>query len=100
MELKDSAFPLVHGIVGTDDANTAFKDADAIFLVGSRPRTKDMDRPISWPPMGQFSWAKDEPSMPCPRRMSKSSPLATHAIRTLSSHAQMHRVFPPDNLLQ
>ncbi len=44
MELKDSAFPLVHGIVGTDDANTAFKDADAIFLVGSRPRTKDMDR--------------------------------------------------------
>ncbi len=44
MELKDSAFPLVHGIVGTDDANIAFKDADAIFLVGSRPRTKDMDR--------------------------------------------------------
>ena len=44
MELKDSAFPLVHGIVGTDDPNIAFKEADAIFLVGSRPRTKDMDR--------------------------------------------------------
>ncbi len=44
MELKDSAFPLIHGIVGTDDPSIAFKDADAIFLVGSRPRTKDMDR--------------------------------------------------------
>ena len=44
MELRDSAFPLVHDIVGTDDPNIAFKDADAIFLVGSRPRTKDMDR--------------------------------------------------------
>jgi malate dehydrogenase len=44
MELNDSAFPLMHGILGTDDPNIAFKDADAIFLVGSRPRTKDMDR--------------------------------------------------------
>jgi len=44
MELEDSAFGLVHGIVGTDDANVAFADCDAIFLVGSRPRSKDMDR--------------------------------------------------------
>ncbi|MEN0068117.1 MAG: malate dehydrogenase [Myxococcota bacterium] len=44
MELMDSAFPLIHGIVATDDANVAFKDTDAIFLVGSRPRSKDMDR--------------------------------------------------------
>lgn len=44
MEMVDSAMPLVHGTVATDDANVAFKDADAIFLVGSRPRTKDMDR--------------------------------------------------------
>lgn len=44
MELRDSAFPLVHDIVCTDDANVAFQGADAIFLVGSRPRTKDMDR--------------------------------------------------------
>ena len=44
MELKDSAFPLVDGIVGTDDPAIAFKDTDAIFLVGSRPRSKDMDR--------------------------------------------------------
>lgn len=44
MELEDSAFPLLRGIVATDDPNVAFKDAKAIFLVGSRPRTKDMNR--------------------------------------------------------
>ncbi len=44
MELQDSAFPLVHDIVATDDADKAFADCDAIFLVGSRPRSKDMDR--------------------------------------------------------
>ena len=44
MELRDSAFPLVHEIIGSDEPETAFEDADAIFLVGSRPRTKDMDR--------------------------------------------------------
>lgn len=44
MELKDSAFPLIHDIIGTDDPEVAFKDTEAIFLVGSRPRTKDMDR--------------------------------------------------------
>lgn len=44
MELEDSAFPLLAGTVATDDPNVAFGDADAIFLVGSRPRTKDMDR--------------------------------------------------------
>ena len=44
MELKDSAFSLIHDIIGTDDPEVAFKDTEAIFLVGSRPRTKDMDR--------------------------------------------------------
>jgi malate dehydrogenase len=44
MELEDSALPLVRGIVATDDPNVAFKDANAVFLVGSRPRTKDMNR--------------------------------------------------------
>ena len=33
---------MVHDIIGTDDPEVAFSDADAIFLVGSRPRTKDM----------------------------------------------------------
>lgn len=44
MELQDSAFPLVKGIIGTDDPKKAFEGANAVFLVGSRPRTKEMDR--------------------------------------------------------
>jgi len=44
MELTDSAFDLVHGTMGTSDANEAFADADAIFLVGSKPRSGGMDR--------------------------------------------------------
>ncbi|WP_417809443.1 malate dehydrogenase [Thioclava sp.] len=44
MELEDCAFPLVEGIVATDDPVAAFRDADAVFLVGSRPRSKGMER--------------------------------------------------------
>lgn len=38
MELEDCAFPLLQGVVGTDDAEGAFKDADYALLVGARPR--------------------------------------------------------------
>jgi malate dehydrogenase len=44
MELSDCAFPLLHGMVLTDDLNTGFASANQAFLVGSRPRTKDMNR--------------------------------------------------------
>ncbi|MDR0776971.1 MAG: malate dehydrogenase [Azonexus sp.] len=44
MELEDCAFPLLAGIVATDDPNAAFKDADVCLLVGARPRTKGMER--------------------------------------------------------
>lgn len=44
MELNDCAFPLVAGIVATDDANVAFKDADYALLVGARPRGPGMER--------------------------------------------------------
>lgn len=44
MELNDAAFPLLHGIVATDDPNVAFKDANQVFLVGSMPRKDGMDR--------------------------------------------------------
>jgi len=44
MELEDCAFPLVAGIVQTDDANVAFKDADYCLLVGARPRGPGMER--------------------------------------------------------
>jgi malate dehydrogenase len=44
MELNDCAFPLLAGIVATDDANVAFKDAEYAILVGARPRGPGMER--------------------------------------------------------
>src|SRR5690606_10382021 len=44
MELEDCAFPLLAGMVGTDDPRVAFKDADVALLVGARPRGPGMER--------------------------------------------------------
>ncbi|QPK78664.1 malate dehydrogenase [Corynebacterium lizhenjunii] len=44
MELADSAFPLVRSITVTADLEEAFTGTTAAFLVGSRPRTKGMER--------------------------------------------------------
>jgi len=44
MELEDCAFPLLQGIVVTDDPKVAFRDADCALLVGARPRSKGMER--------------------------------------------------------
>lgn len=44
MELEDCAFPLLQGVVVTDDPKVAFKDADCALLVGARPRSKGMER--------------------------------------------------------
>tara|TARA_B110000444_G_scaffold244634_1_gene264276 strand:+ start:734 stop:1711 length:978 start_codon:yes stop_codon:yes gene_type:complete len=44
MEIEDCAFPLIAGIVQSDDPNVAFKDADYCLLVGARPRGPGMER--------------------------------------------------------
>ena len=44
MELNDCAFPLLAGIVCTDDVNVAAKDVDFALLVGARPRGAGMER--------------------------------------------------------
>ncbi len=44
MELDDCAFPLLQGMIATDDPNVAFKDADVCLLVGARPRGPGMER--------------------------------------------------------
>ncbi len=44
MELNDGAFPLLQGIVATDDAAVAFKGVNYAYLVGSRPRGPGMER--------------------------------------------------------
>src|SRR3984893_14256398 len=44
MELTDCAFPLLSGLDLHDDANEAFDGVNLALLVGSRPRTKGMER--------------------------------------------------------
>ena len=44
MELRDCAFPLLKDIISTADINIGFKDVDYALLIGSRPRTKGMER--------------------------------------------------------
>ena len=44
MEFDDCAFPLLDGVVLTDDANVAFGDADVALLVGAMPRKDGMER--------------------------------------------------------
>src|SRR5690606_30755072 len=44
MELDDCAFDALHGIVVSDQAATAFQDADFALLVGARPRGPGMER--------------------------------------------------------
>jgi len=44
MELDDCAFPLLHGVVKSDDPNVAFADADFAILVGGIPRKAGMER--------------------------------------------------------
>ena len=44
MELRDCAFPELADIAKTDNPETAFADADIVFLVGARPRGPGMER--------------------------------------------------------
>ena len=44
MELNDCAFPTLAGVITTDNADVAFKDADYCFLVGAMPRKDGMER--------------------------------------------------------
>lgn len=44
MEVQDCAFPLVKGVVSTDDPSVGFKDVDYAMLVGAKPRGPGMER--------------------------------------------------------
>ncbi len=44
MELDDCAFPLLQGIVLTDDPKVGFRDANWSLLVGAKPRGPGMER--------------------------------------------------------
>merc|ERR1711915_206188 len=44
MEIDDCALPLVKDVVPTDNADVAFTDVDAAFMVGAMPRREGMER--------------------------------------------------------
>ena len=44
MELFDCAFPLLAGVVSTDNQTVGFKDVDYCLLVGAKPRGPGMER--------------------------------------------------------
>lgn len=44
MELNDCAFPLLQGVIATDDLKVAFNDVNFAMLVGARPRGPGMER--------------------------------------------------------
>eukprot|EP01100_Stratorugosa_tubuloviscum_P015231 TRINITY_DN8615_c0_g1_i1.p1 TRINITY_DN8615_c0_g1~~TRINITY_DN8615_c0_g1_i1.p1 ORF type:complete len:491 (-),score=284.53 TRINITY_DN8615_c0_g1_i1:157-1629(-) len=44
MEVKDCAFPLVKNIIATSDLSEGFKGVNYALLVGSKPRSKGMER--------------------------------------------------------
>jgi malate dehydrogenase len=44
MELEDCAFPLLAGVVPTDDPHTAFEGVNYALLVGAMPRKQGMER--------------------------------------------------------
>jgi len=44
MEIADCAMPLVKDVVPTDNADVAFTDVDAAFMVGAMPRREGMER--------------------------------------------------------
>lgn len=44
MELYDCAFPLLAGIITTDNAEVVFDNVDIALLIGARPRGENMER--------------------------------------------------------
>lgn len=44
MELEDCAFPMLDGIIATDQVDESFKDANYALLVGAKPRGPGMER--------------------------------------------------------
>jgi malate/lactate dehydrogenase len=48
MEIEDSAYPCVAGVIVTSDARVAFNKADYAILLGGFPR-KPVRRPFSLP---------------------------------------------------
>jgi len=44
MEVQDACYPLVRGVIATENANTAFENANCAVLLGAFPRKQGMER--------------------------------------------------------
>ena len=89
MEIEDCAFPLVAGIVQSDDPNVAFKDADYCLLVGARPRGPGMERKDLLEANALSFLPKEKPSMTTPVLRLKYWSWEIQRIRMLSSLTAM-----------
>jgi malate dehydrogenase len=89
MELNDCAFPLVEGIIPTDDPNVAFKDTDFAVLVGARPRGPGMERSDLLKANGQIfsvqGKALNDNANPNVKILVVGNPANTNALITLKN---------------
>lgn len=44
MEIEDANYPLVHGVIATDSAETVMRNADCAVMLGAFPRKQGMER--------------------------------------------------------
>jgi malate dehydrogenase len=82
MELEDCAFPLLAGVVQTDDANVAFKDADYALLVGARPRGPGMERKDLLEANAAIFSAQSSSSITTPFKASKAGVISNNCKMT------------------
>jgi len=91
MELDDCAFPLLAGIHCTDIPEEAFAGADIVIMVGSRPRTKGMERSDLLTVNGEIfksqGIALDKAASPHARVLVVGNPANTNAL-IAASHAK------------
>ena len=85
MELEDCAFPLLAGMVKTDDADTAFGDVDIALLVGAMPRKEGMERADLLSANGGIFKPQGEALSRAPSATSRCSSSATRRTPTPSS---------------
>ena len=91
MELHDSAFPLLHEVVVTDDPDVAFADADVALLVGAMPRKAGMERADLLAANGGIFKPQGEALSRSATETSACSWSATRPTRTPSSPRRMPR---------
>ncbi len=89
MELSDCAFPLLHDIEITDQAELAFDDVNWALLIGARPRSQGMERSdlleangVIFKPQGQAINAKAADDV---RIVVVGNPANTNALIAMSN---------------